>query len=61
MNSVLQAGDHIILLKNGIKSWEGNKDEILYAESEAVQEFVFKSNLFKRVQKALQIQKEQGQ
>ncbi|MCH8554201.1 MAG: ATP-binding cassette domain-containing protein [Schleiferiaceae bacterium] len=53
MNSVLEAGDHIILLKNGTKSWEGSKDEILYADSEAVQEFVFKSALFKRVKKAL--------
>jgi phospholipid/cholesterol/gamma-HCH transport system ATP-binding protein len=57
MNSVLEAGDHIVLLRNGLKSWEGNKEEILYAESDAVQEFVFRSDLFKRVQKALQNQK----
>lgn len=53
MNSVLEAGDHIVLLKNGLKCWEGTKEEILYADSDAVQEFVFKSDLFKRVQKAL--------
>lgn len=53
MNSVLEVGDHIVLLKNGLKCWEGSNQEILYADSEEVQEFVFKSDLFKRVQKAL--------
>ncbi|MBS3992431.1 MAG: ATP-binding cassette domain-containing protein [Bacteroidetes bacterium] len=49
MNSVMEIGDKIILLKNGLKAWEGTKDEIFYTDNEAVSSFVYSSNLFKKV------------
>lgn len=49
MNSVMEIGDKIILLKGGIKAWEGTKDEIFYTDNEAVNSFVYSSNLFKKV------------
>lgn len=49
MNSVMEIGDKIILLKEGIKAWEGTKDEIFYTDNEAVNSFVYSSNLFKKV------------
>jgi phospholipid/cholesterol/gamma-HCH transport system ATP-binding protein len=29
MNSVLEIGDHVILMENGIKAWEGTMEEVL--------------------------------
>ncbi|GGH66483.1 ABC transporter ATP-binding protein [Phaeocystidibacter marisrubri] len=52
MNSVLEIGDHIILLKEGYKVWEGNKDEILHSDERDVLDFVFTSELFKKVRAA---------
>ncbi|MDH3381337.1 MAG: ATP-binding cassette domain-containing protein [Flavobacteriaceae bacterium] len=49
MNSVMEIGEKIILLKNGYKAWDGTKDEVFYTDNEAVTSFVYSSNLFKKV------------
>ena len=33
MNSVMQIGDHIIFIKEGVKKWEGSKNEIMNSEN----------------------------
>lgn len=53
MNSVMEIGDHIVFLKNGYLEWEGTKDEILVADNPAVIDFVYSSNLFKKLREAL--------
>lgn len=53
MNSVMEIGDHIVFLKNGYLEWEGTKDEILIADNPAVIDFVYSSNLFKKLREAL--------
>jgi phospholipid/cholesterol/gamma-HCH transport system ATP-binding protein len=53
MNSVMEIGDHIVFLKNGYLEWEGNKDQILVADNPAVIDFVYSSNLFKKLREAL--------
>lgn len=53
MNSVLEIGDHIILLKEGYRVWEGDKEEILRSEDPSVLDFVFSSELFKKVRASL--------
>lgn len=55
MNSVMEIGDKIVFLKNGIKAWEGTKDEIFLTDNEAIVEFVYSSNLFKKVRDAVRI------
>lgn len=52
MNSVLEIGEKIIFLRNGTLEWEGNKDIIFNTDNEVVSDFVYSSNLFKKVQKA---------
>lgn len=52
MNSVLEIGDNVLLLKNGVKAWEGSSAEILATDDESVVSYVFRSNLFKRVRQA---------
>ncbi|WP_396636961.1 ABC transporter ATP-binding protein [Maribacter sp. R77961] len=49
MNSVMQIGEKILFLKNGLKEWEGTKHEIFKTENEAVTNFVYSSDLFKKV------------
>ncbi|MBC2839583.1 ABC transporter ATP-binding protein [Robiginitalea sp. SC105] len=49
MNSVMEIGEKIVFLKNGIKEWEGTKKEIFRTDNEAVTNFVYSSELFKKV------------
>ena len=52
MNSVMEIGDKIIFLKNGILAWEGSKKDIFKTDNEAIVDFVYSSNLFKKIRKA---------
>jgi len=49
MNSVMEIGEKIIFLKNGFKEWEGTNKEIFKTDNEAVTNFVYSSELFKKV------------
>jgi len=49
MNSVMQIGEKILFLKDGLKEWEGTKHEIFKTDNEAVTSFVYSSDLFKKV------------
>ena len=49
MNSVMEIGDNILFLKNGLKEWEGSKEDIFITENQAIIDFVYSSNLFKKV------------
>ena len=53
MNSVLEIGDHVVLLEKGKKAWEGTMDQVLQSDDSAVVDYVFRSNLFKKVRVAL--------
>jgi phospholipid/cholesterol/gamma-HCH transport system ATP-binding protein len=52
MNSVLEIGDKIIYLNKGSKWWEGDKNEILDTDNKEINDFVYASELFKRIRKA---------
>ncbi|BAV94967.1 ABC transporter ATP-binding protein [Ichthyobacterium seriolicida] len=49
MNSIMQIGDNIIFLKDGMKKWEGNKTDILHTNDKSILDFVFCSDLFKKI------------
>jgi phospholipid/cholesterol/gamma-HCH transport system ATP-binding protein len=51
MNSVMEIGEKILFLKDGLKAWEGSKDTIFKTDNEVVTDFVYSSNLFKKVRK----------
>ncbi|WP_290698450.1 ATP-binding cassette domain-containing protein [Lacinutrix sp.] len=53
MNSVMEIGDNIMFLRNGLKAWEGTKDTIFRTDNEVVTDFVYSSNLFKKVREAI--------
>lgn len=52
MNSVMEIGENIIFLKDGVKAWEGSNNEIFKTDNEAIVNFVYSSNLFKKVREA---------
>src|SRR5690606_33393387 len=51
MNSVMEIGKKIVFLKNGFKEWEGSNENIFKTDNEAVTNFVYSSELFKKVRK----------
>ncbi|MCR8666664.1 ATP-binding cassette domain-containing protein [Aestuariibaculum sp. M13] len=51
MNSVMEIGEKIVFLKNGYKEWEGSKDTIFKTDNASVTDFVYSSNLFKKVRR----------
>jgi len=51
MNSVMEIGEKIVFLKDGHKAWEGSKETIFKTDNEVVTDFVYSSNLFKKVRR----------
>lgn len=49
MNSVLGIGENIIFINKGHKEWVGNKDQIYTSNNEALNNFVFATDLFQKV------------
>ncbi|MDE7449043.1 MAG: ATP-binding cassette domain-containing protein [Paramuribaculum sp.] len=49
MNSVLGIGENIIFLNKGYREWVGDKDKIVTSTNEALNDFVFATNLFRKV------------
>jgi phospholipid/cholesterol/gamma-HCH transport system ATP-binding protein len=58
MNSVMEIGDKVVFIFEGIKCWEGSKHDILNADNKYLNDFVFATNLAKTVK---QIQNEDKQ
>ena len=43
MNSVMEIGDHIIYLHQGLKQWEGTNKDIIHSKNELLNKFIFAS------------------
>lgn len=54
MNSVMGIGEKIIYIYQGEKEWEGTKDEIFTSTNERLNNFIFASDLYKKVRIAEQ-------
>lgn len=49
MNSVMEIGEKVVFIHNGYKMWEGSKDDILDADNKELSDFIFASNMAKRI------------
>ncbi|MEI6047950.1 MAG: ATP-binding cassette domain-containing protein [Bacteroidota bacterium] len=49
MNSVMEIGEKIVFISDGVKCWEGNKNEILNSDCETLNDFVFANSLAKKL------------
>ena len=52
MNSVMGIGEHILFICQGYAEWEGTKDEVMNADNELLNNFIFASDLFRKVRQA---------
>ncbi len=52
MNSVMEIGEKIIFISDGMKNWEGNKNDILTSDCESLNDFVFANALAKKLRSA---------
>jgi phospholipid/cholesterol/gamma-HCH transport system ATP-binding protein len=49
MNSVMGIGDNILYIYEGNAEWTGTKDEIIQSDNKLLNDFVFASDLFKKI------------
>ena len=49
MNSVMEIGEKIVFLESGEKKWEGTNKEIFNTDNESISNFVYSSELLKKV------------
>ncbi|MAZ72318.1 MAG: ABC transporter ATP-binding protein [Flavobacteriaceae bacterium] len=49
MNSVMEIGENIVFLKNGVLVWQGSNKEIFSTDNQDVTDFVYSSDLFKKI------------
>lgn len=47
MNSVMEIGDHIMYMYQGIKEWEGTNKEIIFSKNKLLNDFIFASEFLR--------------
>jgi phospholipid/cholesterol/gamma-HCH transport system ATP-binding protein len=50
MNSVMEIGEYIMFLHQGVKVWEGSNENIAQTEVKELQDFVFANKLMRTLQ-----------
>lgn len=58
MNSVMEIGEKVVLLKDGKLVWQGSNQDIFSTENEDVVDFVYSSNLFKKIREVRNLKSE---
>jgi phospholipid/cholesterol/gamma-HCH transport system ATP-binding protein len=53
MNSVMEIGEKVVFIHEGKKCWEGSKDDILTSDDKDLNDFVFASNMAKRIREKI--------
>ncbi len=54
MNSVMGIGEHILFIYQGSAAWEGTKDDVMHSDNELLNNFIFASDLFRKVRENAQ-------
>ncbi|HNW56250.1 MAG TPA: ATP-binding cassette domain-containing protein [Bacteroidales bacterium] len=49
MNSVMEIGEKIVFISDGLKCWEGSKNEVLNSDCETLNDFIFANSLAKKL------------
>ena len=48
MNSVMNIGESIIFIKDGVKEWSGSKEQVINSRNHSLEEFIFASDLLRK-------------
>lgn len=59
MNSVMEIGDHIVYMYDGLKRWEGSNKDIIYSKDEMLNKFIFASQFLQDV-KQMRMEEDEG-
>ncbi|MFT3946708.1 MAG: ATP-binding cassette domain-containing protein [Agriterribacter sp.] len=59
MNSVMEIGDHIIYMYQGVKEWEGSNKEIIYSKNQKLNDFIFASEFLRDVKEMRTLEAEE--
>ena len=60
MNSVMNIGENIIFIKEGVKEWQGNNKEVITSNNKALNDFIFASDLFRKVKEVEEEELKEG-
>ena len=60
MNSVMGIGENIIFIYKGTAAWTGNKNQIMTSTNQNLNDFIFASDLFKKVKEEEMKDKKEG-
>ena len=52
MNSLVQIGERILFIKDGTMAWSGVNSEVFKSDNKDLQDFVFSSELYKKIKKS---------
>lgn len=58
MNSVMNIGDNIIFIKEGILEWQGDRHQVITSNNQPLNDFIFASDLFRKVKEIEKSQEE---
>jgi phospholipid/cholesterol/gamma-HCH transport system ATP-binding protein len=53
MNTVMESGDHIVFLYQGVKEWEGSNKEIVFSNDERLNSFIFASDFLAKAKEMI--------
>jgi phospholipid/cholesterol/gamma-HCH transport system ATP-binding protein len=56
MNTVMESGDHILYMYEGIKQWEGSNKEIIFSKDERLNAFIFASDFLAKAKEMSMIE-----
>jgi phospholipid/cholesterol/gamma-HCH transport system ATP-binding protein len=59
MNSVVNIGENIVFIKEGIKEWQGTKEQVISSSNAALNDFIFASDLLRKARE-LEYQNKEG-
>jgi phospholipid/cholesterol/gamma-HCH transport system ATP-binding protein len=48
MNSVMHIGENIIFIREGVKEWQGSKEQVISSNNAALNDFIFASDLLRK-------------
>jgi ABC-type transport system involved in resistance to organic solvents, ATPase component len=60
MNSVMNIGDNIIFIKEGVMEWKGDKSQVISSNNKALNDFIFASDLFRKVKDVEMHEQQEG-
>ncbi len=56
MNTVMESGDHIIYMYQGVKQWEGSNKEIVFSKDQKLNDFIFASEFLRDAKEMRQME-----